>query len=119
MKLNRRNFLQAAQGTAAALVALGPAVAAGAEKADDGSSSHAYPYRIAFGAWIGDMRNTPLPLQKWPAPEFDEDAVTSFIQAMDVQNSCSSSSMRKTRISGSGPQATLRRGTSPCRESCT
>jgi hypothetical protein len=85
MNMNRRDFLQAAQG-AAAVLTLGRGVAAGVEKPDGDAGSHAYPYRIAFGAWVGDMRNSPLPLQKWPAPELDEEAVASFIQAMDVQS---------------------------------
>ena len=32
------------------------------------------------------MRNTPLPLQQWPAPQLDEEAIASTIQAMDVQS---------------------------------
>lgn len=85
MEINRRDLLQAAQGAAAAL-ALGRGNAGGAEKPADDAASHAYPYRIAFGVWVGDMRNSPLPIQKWPAPELDEEAVASFIQAMDVQS---------------------------------
>jgi hypothetical protein len=45
----------------------------------------AYRYRIAFGAWINDMRRRPLPLQDWPAPQFDDETVESAIQAMDLQ----------------------------------
>jgi len=85
MNVNRRDLLRAAQGAAAALT-LGRGMAAGAEKPDGDVATPSYSYRIAFGAWVGDMRNSPLPLQKWPAPGLDEEAVASFIQAMDVQS---------------------------------
>jgi hypothetical protein len=47
---------------------------------------NAYKYRIAFGAWINDMRMRPLPLENWPAPQLDDEAVESMIRAMDVQS---------------------------------
>ena len=31
------------------------------------------------------MRRRPLPLENWPAPQFDDETVESAIQAMDVQ----------------------------------
>ena len=43
-------------------------------------------YRIAFGAWINDMRRDPLPLENWPAPQLDDEAVASAIAAMDLQS---------------------------------
>src|SRR5207244_39788 len=46
----------------------------------------AYNHRIAFGAWINDMRNQPLPLQDWPAPQLDDETLESVIRAMDVQS---------------------------------
>ena len=56
-----------------------------APQPDNKAGQFAYPYRIAFGAWINDMRRTPLPLENWPAPQFDDETVESAIQAMDVQ----------------------------------
>ena len=50
------------------------------------TSEHVYKYRIAFGAWINDMRNDPIPLQNWPAPHFDDEMINSMVQAMDVQS---------------------------------
>ena len=47
-------------------------------------SATAYQHRIAFGAWINDMRNDALPLQQWPAPEFDEATVEGVVRALDV-----------------------------------
>jgi hypothetical protein len=46
---------------------------------------NSYEYRIAFGAWINDMRNGPLPLENWPASRVDDETVDSVIRAMDVQ----------------------------------
>ncbi len=46
---------------------------------------HAYRHRIAFGCWINDMRNSPLPCQNWPAPQLDDETVSSALRAMDVQ----------------------------------
>jgi hypothetical protein len=45
-----------------------------------------YKYRVAFGAWINDMRNEPLPLQNWPAPQLDEETLNSVIRTMDIQS---------------------------------
>ncbi len=44
-----------------------------------------YKHRVAFGAWINDMRNEPLPLQQWPAPQFDEQTLDSLVRALKVQ----------------------------------
>jgi hypothetical protein len=79
MKTTRRDFLTAA-GAAALVSGRGAAVpAAGAEDS-------AYRYRIAFGAWINDMRRSPLPLEDWPAPQFDDETVDSAIDAMRLQS---------------------------------
>ena len=50
------------------------------------SSDNAYKYRIAFGAWINDMRSTPLPLEDWPAPILDDETVAGITRALDVQS---------------------------------
>jgi hypothetical protein len=47
--------------------------------------ARSYTYRVAYGAWINDMRCEPLPLENWPAPQVDDEAVESLIRAMDVQ----------------------------------
>ena len=43
-----------------------------------------YKHRIAFGAWINDMRNEALPLQQWPAPQFDDATVEGLVRVLDV-----------------------------------
>jgi hypothetical protein len=46
---------------------------------------HQYTYRIAFGAWINDMRSTPLPTHDWPAPVLDDETVAGITRALEVQ----------------------------------
>jgi hypothetical protein len=84
--MTRRDLLAAACAGTASLIA--PQCLSGAD-APPGSGQEtgesAYRYRIAFGAWINDMRRRPLPLDNWPAPQFDDETVESVIRAMDVQ----------------------------------
>lgn len=83
--MQRREFLKAATAGAAAL-ALGQRdidTALGAPQPN--ARPNAYPYRIAFGCWMNDMRLTPLPLTDWPAPQLDDVTVQSLIRTMDVQ----------------------------------
>ena len=88
MKVNRRGFLKSTSFGGACLVAGQglPSASLGAGKATDDEQEHAYKYRAAFGAWINDMRTEALPLQNWPAPQFDDETITSAIRAMDVQS---------------------------------
>jgi hypothetical protein len=79
MRTSRRELLASAAAGAASLIAARSVPAAADEKA--------YRYRIAFGAWINDMRRRPLPLENWPAPQFDDETVESLIQAMQLQAS--------------------------------
>ena len=44
----------------------------------------AYQHRIAFGAWVNDMRNEALPLEQWPAPQFDEATIEGLVRVLDV-----------------------------------
>jgi hypothetical protein len=86
MKLNRRKFLQNASLGAACLAAGDHSLLLERGKKVMDPKKNAYKYRIAFGAWINDMRNDPLPLQNWPAPQLDDETVASAIQALDVQS---------------------------------
>src|SRR5689334_2460074 len=86
MPITRRGWMAAAGSGAAALMTSRDIPAAGAPpRPVDPPDESAYRYRIAFGAWINDMRRQPLPLEDWPAPQFDDETVDSAIQAMDVQ----------------------------------
>jgi hypothetical protein len=87
MKLNRRRFLKAASAaTASAVVGTQVTKAQKEGELNVSKSQPSYTYRIAFGAWINDMRNESLPLENWPAPQFDDETVDSAIRAMDVQS---------------------------------
>ncbi len=44
----------------------------------------AYKYRLAFGCWINDMRNSALPLQQWPAPHCDDHTVEGVLRTFDA-----------------------------------
>lgn len=46
----------------------------------------AYDYRIAYGAWVNDMRLDPLPLENWPAPHLDGESVRSIVRALATQS---------------------------------
>ena len=87
MRISRRSLIRGV-AVGSCLAAVGPlrSPAAVAEKSASGVSENAYKYRIAFGAWINDMRNEPLPLEDWPAPQMDEETIRSAIAAMDVQS---------------------------------
>jgi hypothetical protein len=85
MSITRRDMLAATCSGAASLIVPRSAPAAEIAPKPAGPAESAYRYRIAFGAWINDMRRQPLPLENWPAPQFDDETVQSAIQAMDVQ----------------------------------
>ena len=50
----------------------------------DSTSHDPFQYRIAFGCWINDMRNSALPLQNWPAPHCDDRTVEGVVRTFDV-----------------------------------
>jgi hypothetical protein len=43
-------------------------------------------YKVAFGAWINDMRNVPTPNQGWPYEVIDDQAVSDVIAALELQH---------------------------------
>lgn len=88
MHIDRRQLLQTAS-IGSALLAVGGSQAVvreSAAKEGNVSAANAYKHRIAFGAWVNDMRNDPLPLQNWPAPHLDDETVNSIVQALDLQS---------------------------------
>jgi hypothetical protein len=88
MDPHRRTFLKKAVLGGACLSSTGRLSGTGPAKGAPSQQElqHAYRYRIAFGAWINDMRNEPLPLQDWPAPQLDDETISSTVAAMDVQS---------------------------------
>jgi hypothetical protein len=85
--MDRRTVLKmAAAGAALAVGNRGVALAQSPERqAKSMKSDQGYIYRVAFGAWINDMRNEPQPLQNWPAPQFDEVTLDGLVRALKVQ----------------------------------
>ena len=85
--MKRRTFLEKTGLGVAGLAIVGPTqLRATEERTAPGKERQpGYRYRVAFGAWINDLRSTPLPLENWPAPQFDDVSVESAIRAMDVQ----------------------------------
>lgn len=86
--MNRREFMRTASLGVATLATADPlrALARAEGSKEEHGEMGAYKYRIAFGAWINDMRREPLPLENWPAPQFDDESVESAIKAMEVQS---------------------------------
>jgi hypothetical protein len=85
--IKRREFLRTTALGATCLAFEGStrAWAADPSAAPPKARDASYKLRVAFGAWINDMRLTPLPLENWPAPQFDDESVASAIRAMEVQ----------------------------------
>ncbi|HTL28429.1 MAG TPA: twin-arginine translocation signal domain-containing protein [Tepidisphaeraceae bacterium] len=85
--MHRRQFLKGAALGSAALVAghTPDLLGATASTLTLSAPANAFPYRIAFGCWMNDVRLTPLPLEDWPAPQLDDETALSLIRTMDVQ----------------------------------
>jgi len=85
--MKRRGFLKQ---TALGVAAMGMGANAENNEAQDAAMAaredKTYRYRIGFGAWINDMRNRALPLENWPAPQFDDETVAGAIRALDVMS---------------------------------
>lgn len=86
--ISRRDFLVKVSIGAASLAAVNQPqlLAASGYRKSIVKSTNAYDYRIAFGAWVNDMRLEPLPLEDWPAPQMDDETVRSVLKAMDLQS---------------------------------
>jgi len=88
MLFNRRQLLKTAS-IGSAILAAGQSRAVLSEspaQAGNVARANAYKHRIAFGAWVNDMRNDPLPFQNWPAPQLDDETVNSIVQALELQS---------------------------------
>ena len=80
--MNRREALRAASLGALALTSDALPGIGGTEAMAEEPGS--YKHRIAFGAWMNDMRNRSLPLQQWPAPQLDDHTVEGILRVLDV-----------------------------------
>ena len=87
VRMKRREFFEKTVLGAAALAASASAQIQAAQNptVPRNELRPGYKYRIAFGAWMNDLRTDPLPLENWPAPQFDDVSLESAVGAMDVQ----------------------------------
>lgn len=86
MAMTRRDFVKTAAIGAAGIAATAKTGAAQTPAIAPAAGGAGYDYRIAFGAWINDMRLEPLPLENWPAPQMDDETVRSTIAALELQS---------------------------------
>ena len=78
LQMDRRQFL----GVASASLNVASGIPAAKRAPTD---TEGYRYRIAFGAWINDMRNEGAYLEEYPYAALDDEALDSIIRALDVQ----------------------------------
>ncbi len=83
--MDRRTVLKMAAAATALAVGKRGVTQSREEQIKPVQSDQGYRYRVAFGAWINDMRNEPLPLQNWPAPQFDAETLEGLVQSLNVQ----------------------------------
>ncbi len=82
--MDRRAFLQTT--SAAGLSVYAKAAASPRSAANDPPAEKGYTHRIAFNAWINDVRNESMPQATWPYSNLDDETVDSTIRALDVQS---------------------------------
>jgi hypothetical protein len=82
-EFKRREFLGVASALGAGLVANGyPQL----QKREIGSvePKRTYKYRIAFNAWLNDVRNEAVALENWPLKILDDETVESNIRNFEI-----------------------------------
>jgi hypothetical protein len=85
MSINRRDFVKTASAASLGML-VGTALAqTKPAAAGPASGKQAMADRIAFGAWINDVRTEPLPFDSWPPVILDDIAEKSIITTMDLQ----------------------------------
>ena len=85
MSMNRRSFVKTASAAGLGLLGSVALPAGGNASAKPVSGRLAITDRIAFGAWINDVRTEPLPFDSWPPVILDDIAERSLIATMDLQ----------------------------------
>ena len=85
MNINRRDFLRTASAAGLGLLASNASSEAKSSSQTRALGKEAITDRMAFGAWINDVRIEPLPFGSWPPVILDEVAEHSIIQTMDLQ----------------------------------
>lgn len=85
MNMDRRQFAKTASAAGLGLLAHGAVPPVAASSARPNTGRHAMVDRMAFGAWINDVRTEPLPFASWPPVMLDDVAERSLIRTMDLQ----------------------------------
>ena len=83
MEVNRRTFIgiSSAAGLGSLVGSPSASASAVAETEREG-----YRYRVAFDAWINDVRNEGMTLDNWPYGILDDQTVDGIVKALDVQS---------------------------------
>ncbi len=83
MEVDRRKFIgiSAAAGLSSLVGSSSVNAFADAEADPEG-----YRFRIAFDAWINDVRNEAMTLDNWPYGVFDDQTVDGIVKALDIQS---------------------------------
>jgi hypothetical protein len=85
MNINRRHFVRAASAAGLGLLASPASSETGPPFKRPPIGQQAIADRMAFGAWINDVRTEPLPFDSWPPVVLDDIAEKSIIRTMDLQ----------------------------------
>lgn len=86
LTVNRRDFVVAASAAGVGLLANRAVAEVGGTSADSRAGKKAFDDRIAFGAWINDVRTEPLPFASWPPDVLDDVAEQSIVRTIDLQS---------------------------------
>jgi len=85
MSINRRHFVKTASAAGLGLLASTALSEARPAPKIPTVGKQAMADRMAFGAWINDVRTEPLPFGSWPPVILDDIAEQSIISTMDLQ----------------------------------
>jgi hypothetical protein len=85
MSITRRDFVKTASAASLGLLAGTASSETSPVFTKPATGKKAIADRIAFGAWINDVRIEPLPFDSWPPVILDDIAEQSIIRTMDLQ----------------------------------
>ncbi|MEI7937015.1 MAG: hypothetical protein WCK27_10020 [Verrucomicrobiota bacterium] len=85
MNINRRDFVKTASAAGLGLLARNALSETNPASKTPLIGKQAITDRMAFGAWINDVRTEPLPFGSWPPVILDDIAEQSIIRTMDLQ----------------------------------
>ena len=86
MSISRRAFVKTASAAGFGLLAAPALSQISPASTRLATAKKAIADRMAFGAWINDVRTEPLPFDSWPPVILDDIAEQSIIRTMDLQS---------------------------------